>query len=174
MKDSYEIERKFLINKLPDDLESHPYHELAQAYLSGDPVIRIRRSDSDYILTYKAGGLMIRKEVELPLTEKSFTHLLTKADGLVISKRRYVIPTSMETEDGVLDLKIELDVFKGALEGFILAEVEFPSEKTATSYTPPEWLGKEVTDDPLFHNVNLSQLSIDDCKTFLSKYAYRG
>ena len=173
MKDSYEIERKFLVKKLPDDLESYPYHELSQAYLSGEPVIRIRRSDSDYILTYKAGGLMIRKEVELPLTEASFAHLLTKADGLVISKRRYIIPTFMETEDGVLDLKIELDIFKGDLEGFILAEVEFPSKNTATSYTPPEWLGKEVTDDPLFHNVNLSRLNPVDRKTFLAQFAYK-
>ena len=52
-----EIERKYLIQKLPEDLDSFPFRELEQGYLCTDPVIRIRRDDDRYELTYKSGGL---------------------------------------------------------------------------------------------------------------------
>ena len=48
-----EIERKYLIHELPFDLSEYPCHEIEQAYLNTDPVIRIRRQDSEYYLTYK-------------------------------------------------------------------------------------------------------------------------
>ena len=84
-----EIERKFLVKKLPGNLESFSSHKITQAYLCHTPVIRIRKQDDSYILTYKSGGLMSHEEVEVPLDENSFNHLLPKADGTVISKTRY-------------------------------------------------------------------------------------
>ena len=62
-----EIERKYLIHRLPDDLESYPHKKIQQAYLCTNPVVRIRRQDTDYFLTYKGGGLMVREEYNLPL-----------------------------------------------------------------------------------------------------------
>ena len=49
-----EIERKFLISKenLPADLNSYPHHRLEQGYLSTAPVVRIRKEDDNYYLTY--------------------------------------------------------------------------------------------------------------------------
>ena len=87
-----EIERKFLIDKLPDDIESYPFHLIEQAYLCTNPVVRIRREDDDFILTYKGSGLMQREEANLSLTSEGYYHLLTKADGNVITKKRYLIP----------------------------------------------------------------------------------
>ena len=55
-----EIERKYLIHKLPEDLETYPCRKIQQAYLCTNPVVRIRRQDQDYYLTYKGGGLMVR------------------------------------------------------------------------------------------------------------------
>ena len=51
-----EIERKFLIKKglLPAELESYPFHEIEQGYLCTNPVVRIRRQDDEYYLTYKS------------------------------------------------------------------------------------------------------------------------
>ena len=63
-----EIERKFLLKTLPDKLEDYPCRHIEQGYLSTDPVIRIRRQDEDYYLTYKSHGLMVREEYNLPLT----------------------------------------------------------------------------------------------------------
>ena len=86
-----EIERKWLIKEPPQDLESYPHHVIEQGYLNTSPVVRIRRQDNDYILTYKGGGLMAREEYNLPLDRKSYEHLREKIDGRLISKVRYVI-----------------------------------------------------------------------------------
>ena len=133
-----EIERKFLIPRLPENLASYPSRLLEQAYLCTDPVVRVRRSDDSYILTYKSKGLMSREEYNLPLTAESYAHLKAKADGNIISKRRYLIPLS----DG---LTIELDLFHGDLAPLILAEVEFPDKETAVSFQAPSWFGEDVT-----------------------------
>ena len=112
-----EIERKFLIQKLPDDLSSYECLFLEQAYLCTDPVIRIRRQNNDYYMTYKGKGLMTREEYNLPLNEQAYRHLLPKADGAIISKRRYLIPIEKPVfAEGFsvplqpLNLKIELDI----------------------------------------------------------------
>lgn len=48
-----EIERKFTVKALPENLDSYPFHLIEQAYLNTDPVLRIRRQDDEYYLTYK-------------------------------------------------------------------------------------------------------------------------
>ncbi len=145
-----EIERKFLIQKLPEDLEKFPFHTLEQAYLCTEPVVRVRRSDEEYTLTYKSKGLMSREEYNLPLTAESYEHLKAKADGNVICKRRYLIPLDAA-------LTIELDIFEPPFQGLILAEVEFPTEEAARAFLPPDWFGEEVTWSTEYHNSVLSQ-----------------
>ena len=147
-----ELERKYLIEKeqLPADLASYPFHKIEHGYLCTSPVVRIRRQDDDYFLTYKSKGLMAREEYNLPLTQEAYEHLKSKADGLVISKTRYLIPE----KNG---LTIELDVFHEDYEGLLLAEVEFPSEEAANSYTPPAWFGRDVTFSSDYHNSTLSK-----------------
>ena len=55
-----EIERKYLLDKLPENLTAYPHKKIEQGYLSTEPVVRIRRSDNEYYLTYKSKGLMVR------------------------------------------------------------------------------------------------------------------
>ncbi len=145
-----EIERKFLIKHLPDILSSYPFHQIEQGYLCTAPVVRIRRQDEEYYLTYKSKGLMVREEYNLPLTKESYAHLLPKIDGILISKKRYLIPI----ESG---LTIELDIFEGKLAPLILAEVEFDTEEQAKAFTPPEWFREDVTYSMDYHNSVLSQ-----------------
>lgn len=149
-----EIERKFLIERqhIPDNLSEYPHDDLEQAYIITEPVLRIRRKNDTYILTYKGQGLMKREEAEFPLTASAYKRLLTKTEGSTISKTRYNLPEKNR-------LTIELDCFHGALEGLYLAEVEFPDEETAFAYLPPAWFGKEVTSDIRFHNSSLSQMT---------------
>ena len=149
-----EIEKKFLVGEIPYDLETLKYHDIEQAYLCVKPVVRIRKQDEEYILTYKGSGMMEREEYNLPLNEEAYLHLKEKADGNIISKRRYLIPIEN-------DLTIELDVFHDDLAPLILAEVEFPDTKTAESFTPPAWFTKEVTFDKRFHNSYLSKVGFD-------------
>lgn len=148
-----EIERKFLIDRLPEDLNSYPFQLLEQAYLCTEPVVRVRRSDDTYTLTYKSKGLMSREEYNLPLTNESYEHLKQKADGNVIRKKRFRIPLPN-------NLTIELDLFDAPFEGLILAEVEFTSEEEALAFLPPDWFGKEVTWSTEYHNSTLSRSSL--------------
>lgn len=147
-----EIERKFLIKKeqLPENLSQYPCLHIEQGYLCTEPVVRIRRQNDEYYLTYKSKGLLSREEYNLPLTEDAYYHLKEKADGIVLYKDRYVIPE----KDG---LSIELDIFHEAYEGLLLAEVEFSSEEAAKSYMPPAWFGEDVTYSSKYHNSTLSK-----------------
>lgn len=148
-----EIERKYLIKYLPENLSEYECHILTQGYLNTSPVVRVRKEDDSYYLTYKGSGLLTREEYNLPLDEPSFLHLIGKADGNVISKRRYKIPYVFDGKS----YTIELDVFDAPFEPLVIAEVEFLDETEANSFTPPAWFGQEVTYDPEYHNSNLSK-----------------
>ena len=163
-----EIERKFTVKNLPDNLTSYPCHVIEQAYLNTDPVVRIRRQDDTYYLTYKGKGLLAREEYNLPLNETAYYHLRTKADGNVISKKRYVIPIAqpaftepVEIPAEGLRLNVELDLFEDPFAPLIIAEVEFPSKEIAEAFVPLDWFSQDVTNDPAYHNSNLSQKKFD-------------
>lgn len=145
-----EIERKFLVRTLPDNLEQYHCRFIEQGYLCVCPVVRVRRDNDCFYLTYKGKGLLAREEYNLPLTADAYRHLIAKADGNIITKRRYEIPL----EDSLL---LELDIFEGLFEGTVLAEVEFSSEAEAAAFTPPAWLGEDVTFSREYHNSNMSR-----------------
>ena len=93
----------------------------------------------------------MREEYNLPLNEVSYYHLREKADGNIISKKRYVIPI----ED--TSLCVELDIFEKPFAPLIIAEVEFPDKETAEAFVPLDWFSQDVTNDPAYHNSNLSR-----------------
>lgn len=145
-----EIERKFLVHTLPDNLDTFPLRHIEQGYLNTAPVIRIRRDNDQYELTYKSKGLLSREEYNLPLTEEAYRHLIPKIDGRLITKKRYMIPINHT-------LTAELDVFEGDLAPLVLVEVEFPDEESAMSFIAPDWFGEDVTFSGKYHNSHLSQ-----------------
>lgn len=144
-----EIERKFLVKTMPDNLDSYQSKQIAQGYLNYSPVVRIRKSDDEYYMTYKGSGLMAREEYNLPLTQEAFEHMLAKIDGLLIEKTRYLIPL----ENG---LTAELDIFHGTLAPLRMIEVEFQSVEEADSFVAPDWFGDDVTRSGKYHNSYLS------------------
>ena len=148
-----EIERKYLINNLPFSLESFDVRIIEQGYLCVAPVVRIRRDNEKYELTYKSGGLMKRREENLPLNKESYEHLVSKIDGRLIQKKRYMIPLDGDNAG----LTVELDVFEGDLAPLVLAEVEFPDMETANAFAAPDWFGEDVTFCGLYHNSYLSK-----------------
>lgn len=173
-----EIERKYLIEeeRIPFCPGDYPCRHIEQGYLCTEPVVRIRRDNHDFFLTYKSKGLMMREEYNLPLTEEAYEHLKCKVDGRLITKDRYVIPLSegAGTENCILpkacthtgtyaqpgnnkELFIELDFFRGDFDGLILAEVEFPDEESANTFKPPAWFGEDVTASSRYHNSTMSQ-----------------
>ena len=146
-----EIERKFLLNTIPNNLYDYPSHQIEQGYLCTSPVVRIRKEDDTYYLTYKGKGKMAREEYNLPLTAESYAHLREKIDGRLITKVRYLVPI----HDG---LTAEVDVFSSPQPGLHLAEVEFESIEAAKEFVPPEWFGEDVTEDGRYHNSFMSGL----------------
>lgn len=144
-----EIERKFTVKELPENLNDYPCLHIEQGYLNTEPVIRIRKQDDDYIMTYKGKGLLAREEYNLPLTKESYEHLKPKCDGNIISKTRYQIPYG--------DLTIELDIFDAPFAPLIIAEIEFDSLETANTFLVPDWFLEDVTYDPKYYNSNMSR-----------------
>ncbi len=168
-----EIERKYLIKPDYIDYTAYPFRLIEQGYLSKEPVVRVRRDNEDYYLTYKSKGLLVREEANLPLNRESYLHLLKKSDGAIIRKCRYLIPYSytpvcqvagadddvltIHTDEAVkMECLIELDVFEGDLAPLILAEVEFDSINEANRFVAPDWFAKEVTHDARYQNSNLT------------------
>lgn len=151
-----EIERKYLIKNIPLNLTDYPCLFIEQGYLNTKPVVRVRRQNNDYYLTYKSSGMMAREEYNLPLDKEAYDHLIAKADGIVITKKRYLIPLSNS------DLTIELDIFEGVYDGLQIAEVEFKTTDEANAFIPPAWFGEDVTFSTKYHNSRLSQGNIKD------------
>ena len=154
-----EIERKFTVKKLPDNLDQYPFHHIEQCYLNASPVVRVRKEDDKYYLTYKGQGMMAREEVNLTLNKEAYYHLREKADGKIISKRRYMIPLlNPAVSEGHpkppadYSLTIELDVFDPPFAPLIMAEVEFGSTYAAEAFLPPDWFDKDVTYREEYHN----------------------
>ena len=148
-----EIERKFLVSSLPENLQSYPCRVIEQGYLCTNPVVRVRKDNDSFYLTYKGKGMMAREEYNLPLTEEAYSHLIGKADGNIITKHSYEIP------DGN-GYTIELDIFDGAFSGTVLAEVEFASVEDADNYILPDWFSEDVTNNKDYHNSNMSKKRI--------------
>lgn len=145
-----EIERKFTIKHIPENLGQYRVKKIEQAYLCTDPVVRVRRSDDKYYMTYKGEGLLSREEYNLPLNEEAYKHLLSKADGNIIKKSRYLIPYG--------DYTIELDVFDAPFAPLTFAEVEFPTVEESNAFTPPDWFDTDVTYDRCYSNSYLSKM----------------
>lgn len=157
-----EIEKKFTIRNLPENLEQYDCRIIEQGYLCTNPVMRIRRDNDNYYFTYKGKGLLAREEYNLPLNKEGYEHLLTKIDGHLIQKKRYMIPIKkpvFKTEyspnpETDLNLVIELDLFSSPT-GLIMAEVEFASTEAADAFIAPDWFDQDVTNDPAYHNSNM-------------------
>jgi adenylate cyclase len=98
--------------------------------------------------TAKRGSGLSRQEAEVELVRQSFDELWSLTEGRRLQKRRHVIPHG--------DLRIEVDVYGGDLEGLMVAEIEFPSEEEAKAFDPPDWLGEEVTGDHRYLNETLA------------------
>ena len=111
--------------------------------------LSVHKSGGTHHLTYKGEGLMVREEYNLPLTKEAYTHLLPKIDGLLIAKKRYLIPLNEK-------LTAELDVFEQELSGLLLVEVEFDTVEEANSFVPPAWFGEDVTNSGKYHNSYMS------------------
>jgi len=150
-----EIERKFLVKSLPENLEQYPHTDIVQGYLvitEDGTEVRLRQKGNKYFQTVKSGSGETRFESEIEITKEQFDLLWEATKGKRVEKTRYEIPYKSGT--------IELDVYHGDLDGLLLAEIEFSSEEESNKFTAPKWLSEEVTDDKRYKNKNLALYGI--------------
>ena len=146
-----EIERKFLIDKLPDALQALSGLNIRQGYImiaDNGFELRLRQKGDRFYQTIKQGSGLVRQEDEIELNRTQFETLWPLTANRRIEKVRYEIPLG--------DLTGELDIFNGQLEGLQLVEVEFDSLEQSRAFTAPTWFGAEVTDDKRFKNQQLA------------------
>jgi adenylate cyclase len=147
-----EIERKFLITTLPENLIGalEPNHIL-QGYLAvheDKTEVRIRQFGGQYWQTIKSPGHLSRLEFELLIEEQLFHDLWPLTKGRNLKKNRFNIPYHGKT--------IELDIYLENLTGLIVAEVEFKSMEECESFLPPDWFDREISGVREYKNFTLA------------------
>jgi len=149
-----EIERKFLVKNL-NFKELGICHEIEQGYICTEKerVVRVRRYDNKAFLTIKSASVgFARDEFEYEIPLKDAQKMLETICILpTIKKCRYIVPFEGKTW--------EVDVFEGANSGLIIAEIELENEKE--TFTIPDFIGQEVTNDVRYYNsyINLHPYS---------------
>ena len=119
-----------------------PASEIEQGYLTiaaDGAETRVRRRGERCFLTVKSPGGLVRGEREVEISTEQFETLWPATEGRRVEKVRRVLHAG----DGI---RIELDVYRGALTGLIVAEVEFDGRRGGrTALRRPHWFGREVT-----------------------------
>ena len=143
-----EIERKFLVRDR-SVLAASEGLAYRQGYLSRDPdrTVRVRVAGPGAYLTIKGlsdGPSRAEFEYEIPVADAEA--LLGLCEPSIVEKTRHRIEHRGRTW--------EVDVFHGANEGLVMAEVELPSADAPVDI--PDWIGDEVTADPRYVNANLA------------------
>lgn len=154
-----EIERKFLVKTLPENLDQYPNKDIIQGYLAigtDGTEVRLRKKGEKYFETVKSSGDKTRSETEVEITKNQFDVLWVATEGKRVEKNRYEI----QYEDRV----IELDVYRVNLDGLLSAEVEFPNESESNVFIPPEWFGEEITSDKRYKNQNLALYGLPESR----------
>ncbi|MGC6433942.1 MAG: CYTH domain-containing protein [Crocinitomicaceae bacterium] len=144
-----EIERKFLVNKeLWNEVPKPTPFRIQQSYLSNDPnsTVRVRLKNEKAYLTIKSKTIGIsRKEFEYEIPFSDAEAMIQGLANKTISKKRYEIIHEKHTW--------EVDVFEGKLTGLVIAEIELSHKNE--SFNLPNWVEKEVSDDPQYFNSKL-------------------
>lgn len=145
-----EIERKYLVNKARWEQSGKGSRQFfRQGYILSDPVktVRVRLSDTDAFLTIKGQTIgAVRLEYEYSIPKEEAKELLDNFCTAIIAKYRF------EVQYG--DKIWEVDEFLEDNEGLIVAEIELTHEKE--TFPLPDWVEREVTDEPQYYNANLA------------------
>lgn len=145
-----EIERKFLVEGDAWTAVAGEGVLCRQGYLDSGKgtTVRVRIMGTHAYLTIKgATSGITRSEFEYEIPVPDAEELLALCGDAVVEKERYFIDHAGMTW--------ELDVFSGANDGLIMAEIELESENQL--FELPDWAGAEVSADPRYRNGYLAR-----------------
>jgi CYTH domain-containing protein len=146
-----EIERKFLVlsDKLPELKDGIP---IKQGYISTTDGINVRvrlAGDKAFLCVKSPARNISRAEYEYEIPPRDGQEMLESVCSLqLVEKHRYHLH-----HEGLL---WEVDIFSGANQGLILAEIELTSEDQ--SINTPHWIGEEVTLNSRYSNSQLAMI----------------
>lgn len=146
-----EIERKFLLRRLPEGFSACPAEEIRQGY--AEDGLRFRQKGSRFFETRKIGTGLVAEEHEREISLEEFERVWPSTEGRRLEKTR----TRVDLEGGLV---AEVDLFTGSLSGLRYVEVEFRDVESARAFTPPDWFGREVTEDLRYRNSSLARLGL--------------
>ncbi len=160
------LAKKEVVQKLKDA----PFKAMLDIYIPSTakhPTLRIRRSGEKYEMTKKQpiknGDSSYQLEMTIPLTKEEFKEL-SMLKGKRVVKNRYLYK-----ENGYV---YEIDVFQGDLQGLILIDVEFKSNKEKKKFVAPLWVLAEVTQEDFIAGGMLCGKKYTDIEGQLKKFNY--
>ncbi len=170
MVDEIELERTYLVKRLPKGIERCESREMLDIYLPSlarHPVLRIRKAGEKMAITkkqpVKEGDASRQLEQTIPLSEEEFGELSTMV-GKRIWKTRYDYNYNGRTA--------EIDVFRGKLKGLVLADFEFDSIEEMAKFAIPDFCLAEVTHEEFLAGGMLCGKSYSDIEGELARYRY--
>lgn len=165
-----ELEKTYLAKHLPKDLKKYDSKEIKDIYLpkkSYHPNLRIRKNGDVYQMTKKEPVVdrdsSEQFEYTIKLTKDEFV-ALEKLSGKEVRKIRYYYKSQGQT--------YEIDVFKDALVGLVLVDVEFTNKKDKDAFRMPDFCLAEVTQAETFAGGMLAGKKYKDLEKSLNKYKY--
>jgi CYTH domain-containing protein len=165
-----EVECRYLLNKIPDDLQNSLKGWLITDRYFPNTRLRLRhikslsRNEDIYKLTQKY-RTETQNAYETTITNIYLTqteyNLLASLEAKILQKKRY--PYTIQ------NYSLSIDVFEGRHLGLILAEMELEKKVEVDAFLPPSFRMKDVTDDPFFTGGNLVAITEEEFRQGLSQ-----
>src|SRR5688572_23022906 len=165
-----EVECRYLLNNIPDDLLDSPKVWLITDRYFPDTRLRLRHmksfsgEENIYKLTQK-----YRSETQnayettittVYLTEAEYNHF-EALEAKILKKKRY--PYTVQNHS------FSIDVFEGRHKGLILAEIELEKKTGLDELDLPSFVLKDVTDDTFFTGGNLVTMTDEEFRQGFSQ-----
>ena len=165
-----ELERTFLLKKVPSGLKNCKSKEIIDIYIPKEyahPKLRIRKNGEKYEITKKEpafeGDFSKFIEQTILLKEKEFL-ALSHINGKKVHKIRYFYDYKSYVA--------EIDVFLGDLKGLIIADFEFKNEEEENSFVIPDFCLADVTHEEFIAGGFICGKSYEDIEENLKRYNY--
>lgn len=164
-----ELERTFLLRKLPEGLRDSEFKEIIDIYYPkhyDHPVIRLRKNGDKFELTKKEpmnDDASEQVEHTLFLTPEEFNEF-SKLEGKKVYKKRYYYNYNGRVA--------EIDVFQGDLKGLIVVDFEFSSVEEKNSFEIPDFCLVDITQEEFIAGGKICGKNYENVRENLEKFGY--
>ena len=160
-----EIERRFLLEGVPEGEGVLAVHEIDDRYLDGTRMRLRRMAEVD-------GLTQLKLTQKLPAPDgrgrqgELTTMYLSEAEHAALTR----LPAAPLSKSRLSIAPYGIDVFAGHLAGLVLAEAEFASVEDAAALRPAAFCRAEVTADRRFTGGELARASGEQVRAWAGEY----